>query len=281
MLNSREKRFIEENAYIPEHIFTYVCSVSDVKAYFSEPFLYYSGEDMPLIYIGYALKKRFDGSRFKRSLREAIDKTGCENINIILPEYPVSGIDYSLVSIDAYYRIELSSLQITSKVRNMINRATRILNVEKTRQFSKDHKELIEQFLKEKMLGEDHAKIIRNIPLYIDRSDTVLLLDARDNNGRLVAFDVVDIFSKGYIFYMFNITSRYRNIHGVSDLLMSEIIKMAIDTEKQYINLGLGINEGVRFFKEKWGARPFLPYYMLKGDTTETEKVLSIIDRLL
>ncbi|MFH1627942.1 MAG: hypothetical protein ABIE47_04380 [Pseudomonadota bacterium] len=29
---------------------------------------------------------------------------------------------------------------------------------------------------------------------------------------------------------------------------------------KKYINLGLGINPGVAFFKEKWGGVVFLPY---------------------
>ncbi len=31
---------------------------------------------------------------------------------------------------------------------------------------------------------------------------------------------------------------------------------------KGYIHLGLGVNEGIRRFKEKWGGRPALPYVM-------------------
>jgi hypothetical protein len=26
------------------------------------------------------------------------------------------------------------------------------------------------------------------------------------------------------------------------------------------MNLGLGVSDGIRFFKRKWGAEPFLPY---------------------
>jgi hypothetical protein len=29
---------------------------------------------------------------------------------------------------------------------------------------------------------------------------------------------------------------------------------------KRYINLGLGINPGITFFKKKWGGTAFLPY---------------------
>lgn len=40
----------------------------------------------------------------------------------------------------------------------------------------------------------------------------------------------------------------------------NELIKIALEKGKEYINMGLGINEGVKKFKEKWGGRPFLDY---------------------
>lgn len=38
------------------------------------------------------------------------------------------------------------------------------------------------------------------------------------------------------------------------------MINLAREYGKGYINLGLGVNEGIRRFKEKWGGIPFLRY---------------------
>jgi hypothetical protein len=84
--------------------------------------------------------------------------------------------------------------------------------------------------------------------------------DARNEGGDLVAFDVAEMASKAYAFYMFNFTSRDHFVPGASDLLLWEIIEHAQREDKRYINLGLGIDPGVTFFKEKWGGEPFLPY---------------------
>jgi hypothetical protein len=38
------------------------------------------------------------------------------------------------------------------------------------------------------------------------------------------------------------------------------MVRLAQSEGKAAINLGLGINDGIRRFKEKWGGVPFLPY---------------------
>ena len=45
-----------------------------------------------------------------------------------------------------------------------------------------------------------------------------------------------------------------------SDLLFLEMIKLTRENGKKTINFGLGVNEGIRRFKEKWGGIPFLNY---------------------
>ncbi len=86
-----------------------------------------------------------------------------------------------------------------------------------------------------------------------------LILEARDAAGRLVAFDVVT-FGGEYAFYLFNFRARDCYVPGASDLLLARLIGLAQEAGKRYLNLGLGINPGVRGFKEKWGAVPFLPH---------------------
>lgn len=86
-----------------------------------------------------------------------------------------------------------------------------------------------------------------------------LLLEARDAAGRLVAFDIATCGGE-YAFYLFNFRSREHYVPGASDLLLARLIELARAAGKRYLNLGLGINAGVRGFKEKWGARPFLTH---------------------
>jgi hypothetical protein len=40
------------------------------------------------------------------------------------------------------------------------------------------------------------------------------------------------------------------------------MIELSRKYGKKYIHLGLGVNEGVRRFKKKWGGRPVSPYEM-------------------
>jgi len=54
--------------------------------------------------------------------------------------------------------------------------------------------------------------------------------------------------------------SKKNYVPHASDLLFFEMLTLAKEYGKNYINLGLGVNEGIRRFKEKWGGVPFLRY---------------------
>jgi hypothetical protein len=71
-------------------------------------------------------------------------------------------------------------------------------------------------------------------------------------------------------------------VPGASDLLLSKIIEQAIVEEKRYLNLGLGINAGVTFFKTKWGGVPFLPHYTCRQERARTTSLWqNLFDSLL
>ncbi|MCJ7774258.1 MAG: hypothetical protein MUP22_14140, partial [Desulfobacterales bacterium] len=70
----------------------------------------------------------------------------------------------------------------------------------------------------------------------------------------------VDLGSTDFAYYLFNFRSKHIHIPGASDLLFWEMILLAQSNGKKAINLGLGINDGIRRFKQKWGGKPFLPY---------------------
>jgi len=55
---------------------------------------------------------------------------------------------------------------------------------------------------------------------------------------------------------------------GATDLLLSGLLGEAHERGHTRMNLGLGVNEGVGFFKRKWGAVPFLPYVQTTWEIT-------------
>ncbi|MCX7594847.1 MAG: hypothetical protein N2235_14005, partial [Fischerella sp.] len=56
----------------------------------------------------------------------------------------------------------------------------------------------------------------------------------------LVAFDVVDMFSQDYMFYMFNIRLKKPHVPGASDLLLYEMIKMASNNGEAFAFMRAG-----------------------------------------
>jgi len=66
----------------------------------------------------------------------------------------------------------------------------------------------------------------------------------------------------------------------VSDLLLSEIIESARRKGKRYINLGLAINNGVLFFKQKWGGAPFLNHEFMLYEISRAGIIESLLSRL-
>jgi hypothetical protein len=57
------------------------------------------------------------------------------------------------------------------------------------------------------------------------------------------------------------------------------MIKLTREHGKQNINLGLGVNEGIRRFKEKWGGVPSLNYEFCER-FYGTTRTLSLIKSL-
>lgn len=263
MLKEEDMSFIEEKAYIPEHIYPYVESVSGAEVHLFKPFLsYITGKN--LIFVGFQLEGPFDEKGLVSILQEMIQKSKSETISLITPKYPIKNIPYRLLGSDFYYRIDLENFKLSSKVRNMVNRAQQVVYIQREKRFSAKHEELLFRFIKERTLDQSTSFILEKMDTYIKSSETVHLLSAYGKDGELIAFDVVDTFSKDYVFYMFNIRSKTKYVPGTSDLLFSEIVRIGYETKKRYVNLGLGINEGITFFKKKWGGKAFIPYFFLE-----------------
>ena len=260
MLTPSEESFIRKHAYLPEHLPGYGGVMSEGEPFLMNDFLVYYGQGT-LVFIGYPLRGDSDEERLKSNLDAALQRFKPANAALIAP------ILYSQTGTrgksDVYYCLDLLHMQIRSKVKNMIHRAERDLRVEKSRNLGHPHQRLIADFLESPYLEEGSRAIFKKIPEYITAVATSEIFSAYDSSGNLVAFDIAECGAEGYGFYMFNFRARAGSVPGASDLLLHALIQEAKAQGKKAINLGLGINPGVAFFKEKWGARPFLNHESL------------------
>lgn len=255
MIEPGEESFIQEHAYVPEHIPGYVQSISGREPFLLEDYLCYFGGDL-LLFVGYSLKNPLDDRRRKEILARAVRRFRPAQVTLLGRGVSREGRTSPL---DAYYRMDLTNMNISCKVRNMIHRAARELTVEKGREFRKEHRDLIAAFLRSHSMEEETRFIFERIPAYA-ASGSPLFFNAWNAAGDLVCFDLAEFGSRHWAFYLFNFPSRENYVPGASDLLLKEIIDEARTSGKIYLNLGLGIHPGLVSFKKKWGGVPFLPH---------------------
>jgi hypothetical protein len=279
MITGAQQDYIDDHAYVPEHIPHYVIAISRTEPFLFGDYLVYERKNR-LIFVGYSLGKLLDEKRMKNALEEAIQRFKPESVSLIAPSIPSSLNDCIHPPSDYYYRLDLSALSVSQKLRNMLSRAGRELSVKKSRDFGKVHKKLIEAFLKTHPVDKATRFIFERIGGYLSSSTTAWVFDARNDKGELVAFDVAEFKPRDYAIYMFNFSSETFYVPGASDLLLSEVIKQAKTEEKKYINLGLGINPGVTFFKKKWGGVVFLPYAFYLYQPSRKENLEALLQKL-
>ena len=100
------------------------------------------------------------------------------------------------------------------------------------------------------------------MPQYVGHARDSVVLNAWDKENNLAAFYIVDLAAKDFSTYVIGCHSKKNYVLGASDLLSFELINMSMEYGKNYIHLGLGVNEGIRKFKEKWGGIPTRRYEM-------------------
>jgi len=268
MLTLAEEDYIRRYAYLPEHLPDYVYAVSNAEPYLFREYLFYYGNGC-ITLIGYPL----NGTPTKKDIVEIFDYATerfspqyvalTAPMNLMLPESCIK------LASDKYYRIDIANLKIDQKLRNTIKRASRELVINRENKIKDEHYQLISEFIASHNIDNDTQYIFEKIPDYLSFVPTSEIFSARDKKNNLVAFDIAEFAPKDYTFYMFNFISQSHYVPGASDLILNEIIRVSKEKGKLFINLGLGINEGVTFFKKKWEGAPFVDYefclYRAKG----------------
>lgn len=258
MITPSERAFIAEHAYIPEHLPHYVTAISQTEPFLLDDFIAHVRGDY-MVFVGYPLREEFEPARLLAIFERAKTRFKPTLVSLLAPALPDALKEDAPTPSDEYYRLDLTTLAIPQKTRNMLTRAQRDVVVDEGT-LGKAHKQLLEEFLRAHRLDDATRTIFKRVPEYA-KSATVVVLQARDAAGNLVAFDIADFGSQQYAFYMFNFRSRRYTVPGAADLLFARLIERAQAEGKRYVNLGLGVDEGIAFFKRKWGAVPFLKHY--------------------
>ncbi len=254
MINPDEERYILKQAWIPEHIPGLMAGVSGADFFLCDPFVGLTSNDW-LVFVGYPLRGDFHDEAFEDALRKAMVEFKPARCWFIAPRIPAQLLGKVLQrESDDYYRLDLKALWMRSKVRNMLNRARRDLTVQTGRTLEEPHRTLITDFMGSQDLDENARHLFERIPDYLARVSTAEVLSAFDAAGHLIAFDIADFWPDRYVFYMFTFRSRAHVVPGASDLLLDALLRGTQERGKSAANLGLGINEGIAFFKGKWGG---------------------------
>ena len=255
MLRKEEKQLVYARAFVPEHLHNYVHAISGLQPFLISDYLCYY-RNGHLLFVGYPLANK--PVSLSVAYNTATSRFHPDSAAIIAPEIWLSPDQYQEDQSDMYYKLKLPLNAPDPKVSYMCRRASRELTVDRV-DFGRSHLKLLKKFISEREWTNNQKKLFRRIPAYLKTSRQAVLLEAK-RGKHLIAYIIMDLGTADYAFYMFNVRSKKQYVPGASDLLFQEMVKLAEKHQKQVLNLGLGVNSGVRRFKEKWGALAFCPY---------------------
>ncbi len=280
MITREEEAYVLTRAYVPEHIVSLMTLISKGDPFLIEDYLGLV-KDNWLILVGYPLEGNFSQERCERILKQAVDTFRPAVLWFIGPEIPSSLIaSCKERQTDQYYTLDIEQTKIKPSLRRAVDKASEELWVERGHSVSREHEALISELLKRGNLTDRVRELYRAVPDYMSCSSSAWMLNARDKAGRLCAFTVVELGAKDFSTYVLGSHSKKHYVPHASDLLFLEMINLTRENGKNTIHLGLGVNKGIRRFKEKWGGKPFLAYEFCER-RYGTARNVSLIDALM
>jgi hypothetical protein len=272
--------YILSRAYVPEHIPALMATVSRATPFLIDDNLGFA-KDNWVIFVGYPLETPFDPAVCDERIARTLELHRPEYLWFIGPEIPPSLTKPSRSrQSDQYLRLDLAGWKIKSSLQREVNQAAKTLTVEHAHEFSREHGSLVDELTRRGELPPLVAELYRSMPEYIAGCESALVLNARDEMGKLSAFFVVECAAERFDTYVLGCYSKKHYTPHASDLLFAEMIAHARERGKNEINLGLAVNTGIRRFKTKWGGVPYLNYEFCECYYGPPEG-LSVLDALL
>jgi hypothetical protein len=275
-----DESYALSHAYVPEHIPALMTTVSGAEPFLIEDYLGYAGDNW-LIFVGYPLEGSFDPAQCDQRINRALNLHRPEHLWFIGPKIPPALAKSTRArQSDQYLRLELANYQIKSTLRREVEVAAKRLSVEAARAFTPEHESLVDELTQRVDLPPMVAELYRSMPEYVAGCESALVLNARDKHGILTAFFVLERAAERFDTYVLGCHSKAHYIPHASDLLFAKMIELAHEREVPEINLGLGVNPGIRRFKTKWGGQPYLDYQFCEC-YYGPPKGLSVLEALL
>jgi hypothetical protein len=250
---------VTAEAVVPEQVVAYVGAVAGSRPMMLGACVAYAGEGT-LVLVGYPLHDPRDEAAMGAAVQEALRLPGLLRLTVVGPARPPQAPRAVRIVEDDYYALPVPAPPPDQKLRNLLRRAGRELALDGARHLDDDHLAIVRRYLDERPLNAGTRRIYRQMAGYVEASAGSRVVSARRADGRLAAFAVGEFASLATAFFMFCFRNPDLAPPGSADLVLSGLLEEALQRGHSRINLGLGVNPGIRFFKRKWGAEPFLPY---------------------
>ncbi len=251
---------MEIGALVPEQIPNYVKSVSGRRLCECGGFAAWVSEN-DLVLIAFPLQEELGQADYmqkvERALAVALTVPKMQRITVLSSLVPESAPQRAAVKTDSWYAIDLPHVP-SQKLRYMLRRAEREVHVHQET-WSEECEKLVHRYLMEKSIDVGTRHIFDRVGTYVKHSPFAILYAARSQEGRLEGIAVGDYSALKTAFYMFAFR-RKDSPPGTSDVLLNALAAGASERGQTILNLGLGIDNGVAFFKKKWGARELMPH---------------------
>ena len=194
--------------------------------------------------------------RLDRAVASALAMPELKRITVLAPVIPAAAPENAVVERDAWWCVDLPH-RPGQKLRNMLRRAEREVGIAQE-EWGEEHAALVEHYLKERTLAPGTRHIFGRVGDYVRKSADAVLFAARDASGTLQAMAVGDYSAMTTAFDMFAVR-RDDCPPGVSDALVAALAREAEERGQKTLDLGLGIDGGIAFFKKKWDAYEAMP----------------------
>ncbi len=245
-------------AVVPEQVIAYVRAVSEAApSLFGSCVGYRRGERIVLV--GYPLEDPRDEARMGRAVEEALSSPGLGRITVVGPARPHQAPPAAESREDAYFALPLPAPPRDAKLRSLLRRAGRALVLDADGPFGREHAELVARYLRERELAEGTRLIFARIARVLEACPGSRLFSARLADGRLAAFAVGEFSPLTTACFLFCFRDPDLAPPGSADFVLAALVAEAERRGHLRVNLGLGVNGGIAFFKRKWGAAAFLP----------------------
>ncbi len=278
MISEEEKYYMLSNAYVPEHIPDMMSYLSGGEPYLIDDKYLILLLNKCLIFIGYPLKPPKDSEEITYHIEAAIKRFSPSNVLIVVESGSSKFFQrFKKIEEDFYYTIDLKNLSIDRKLMKLLEKIHKRIKIEIERQTTIEHLRLTEEFINSRKLPDNIKELYKRLPGYMKTCKDIFYLSAYNEKGNLTGYYIVESEARNFSAYMIGCISRVNYEPHTSDYLMSELIRISQDMDKKFINLGLGVNEGIRRFKEKWGAIKSLKYEVYEYESYSS-KIFNYFD---